>query len=379
MVLLTRDPSTGNVTVLLEGIDPDDVNVTSGQVRKLQTSDIQVQRQPENLRTSTVPGLLAQQQHSSSSERFLYDEEANKLRVQEIMEGLNASVELFFARNCSCYEPHYPTVYCPLATKSCYPPSPSSGNQIPGCQTVSKNADRSKTLLLILSVWFGLLFGSLALTDFGTEVIEYFISRCFPGVNHLLVDRILRRDPERAHRLLMTAIELRHQRLFSHANNGNGTTRDDEGEARRSPTALLLRTKIYQTEKPKNNAAPEHSLKNKKEGSNDCSSHRLSFSMSVAPSLFDDDDEAINCAICFAPLLDGERVGELSCDHLYHAECLKFWLQRRNVCPLCQATNVATPRYDDIPTNVGTSPAEAEIDVDEDEASGARLNEELSA
>jgi hypothetical protein len=368
MVLFARDPSTGNVTVLLEGIDPDDVNVTKDQVRKLQASDIQVQRQSENLRTSTVPGLLAQQQHSS--ERFLYDEEA-KLRVQEIMEGLNASVEFFFARNCSCYEPHYPTVFCPLATKSCYPPS-SSENQIPRCQTMSENSNRSKTLLLILIVWFGLLLASLTLTDFGTEVIEYLISGCFPRVNDLVVDRIMRRDPERAHRLLMTAIELRHQRLLSHSNNGNGTTRDDEEEARRPPTALLLRTKIYQTEKPKN-AAPEHSLKNK-EGSN-CSSHRLPFSKSVASSLFDDDDEAINCAICFAPLRDGERVGELSCDHLYHAECLKFWLQRRNVCPLCQATNVATPRYDDIPTNGGSSPAEAEIDIDEDEASGVRLNE----
>jgi hypothetical protein len=46
-------------------------------------------------------------------------------------------------------------------------------------------------------------------------------------------------------------------------------------------------------------------------------------------------------------LEDGDRVGALPCFHQFHVDCLKEWLRRRNACPLCQATEVATPQYDD--------------------------------
>ena len=56
-------------------------------------------------------------------------------------------------------------------------------------------------------------------------------------------------------------------------------------------------------------------------------------------------DEEQTCAICFNPLQGGERVGALPCKHEFHVECLKGWLTRRNACPLCQAPDVASPRY----------------------------------
>jgi hypothetical protein len=37
---------------------------------------------------------------------------------------------------------------------------------------------------------------------------------------------------------------------------------------------------------------------------------------------------------------------------MFHVECLKLWLQRKNVCPLCQTKEVATPRYDDFPSEM---------------------------
>lgn len=55
------------------------------------------------------------------------------------------------------------------------------------------------------------------------------------------------------------------------------------------------------------------------------------------------EDESFDCTICLAPVEDGEQVGILSCNHLYHSQCLGQWIQRRNVCPLCQ-TEIATPR-----------------------------------
>lgn len=55
------------------------------------------------------------------------------------------------------------------------------------------------------------------------------------------------------------------------------------------------------------------------------------------------EDESFDCTICLAPVEDGEQVGVLPCSHIFHADCLGQWIQRRNVCPLCQ-TEIATPR-----------------------------------
>ena len=62
----------------------------------------------------------------------------------------------------------------------------------------------------------------------------------------------------------------------------------------------------------------------------------------------DDFDEEATCTICFVLLEDNDRVGALPCNHIFHVDCLKEWLRRRNICPLCQERDVATPRYEEI-------------------------------
>lgn len=57
-----------------------------------------------------------------------------------------------------------------------------------------------------------------------------------------------------------------------------------------------------------------------------------------------EEDEHFDCTICLAPVEDGEKVGVLPCSHIFHAECLGQWIQRRNVCPLCQAAEIAQTR-----------------------------------
>lgn len=52
------------------------------------------------------------------------------------------------------------------------------------------------------------------------------------------------------------------------------------------------------------------------------------------------------CTICYGELEDGDRVGALPCGHVFHVDpCLKHWLTRRNVCPLCLAEDIATPNF----------------------------------
>ncbi len=67
----------------------------------------------------------------------------------------------------------------------------------------------------------------------------------------------------------------------------------------------------------------------------------------IQDNIVDDDEEEEEnlCTICMVDIEDGNRVGVLSCGHLFHADCLKEWIKRRNACPLCQ-TQVAEERAD---------------------------------
>lgn len=58
----------------------------------------------------------------------------------------------------------------------------------------------------------------------------------------------------------------------------------------------------------------------------------------------DDDEDRVTCTICFVAIEDGDRIGALQCDHKFHVNCLKEWIKRRNVCPLCQSPNIADVR-----------------------------------
>ena len=54
-------------------------------------------------------------------------------------------------------------------------------------------------------------------------------------------------------------------------------------------------------------------------------------------------DDDVDCTICLSEVCDGDEVGVLTCEHIFHIDCLKEWLLRRNACPLCQ-TEICTPR-----------------------------------
>lgn len=51
-----------------------------------------------------------------------------------------------------------------------------------------------------------------------------------------------------------------------------------------------------------------------------------------------DSKEVDICSICLDEYEKNEAMGRLDCGHGYHAHCIKAWLSRKNVCPLCRAT-----------------------------------------
>lgn len=94
------------------------------------------------------------------------------------------------------------------------------------------------------------------------------------------------------------------------------------------PKEFILKTKIFH-----NKTSTATDLINKPQASPSSTNNNT-----------DDNDDDNSCAICCIVLHDGDRIGNLSCGHTFHIDCLKVWLNRRNVCPLCLKTDVAIPK-----------------------------------
>jgi hypothetical protein len=56
-------------------------------------------------------------------------------------------------------------------------------------------------------------------------------------------------------------------------------------------------------------------------------------------------NQGVRCAICLDRLQEGDVVGDIPCQHVFHKVCLKDWLRKKNRCPLCQRDGVATLRF----------------------------------
>ena len=49
-------------------------------------------------------------------------------------------------------------------------------------------------------------------------------------------------------------------------------------------------------------------------------------------------DPETECSICILPLIDGTPVClNKNCQHGFHCDCIRSWLQRSNKCPMCRA------------------------------------------
>jgi len=43
-----------------------------------------------------------------------------------------------------------------------------------------------------------------------------------------------------------------------------------------------------------------------------------------------------NCIICLNDFQEKEKVMKLGCDHIFHVDCMKDWLENNKKCPLCK-------------------------------------------
>ena len=52
----------------------------------------------------------------------------------------------------------------------------------------------------------------------------------------------------------------------------------------------------------------------------------------------------MDCCICYDIITDQE--GILSCDHIFHKECIEKWFKRSHQCPLCRKSKFDIPFED---------------------------------
>jgi len=294
--------------------------------------------------------------------RFLQQSTSDNAELEQQQQ--DEEDEIYYARECSCLEPEYATVYCPFAATTCNRPYSSSGIRYPGClRSNDESNSRNRNRFLYILALYPILTMCIFMTTCGRYSISYILS-WLPGWNKYRVEHMMEHNPRQASGLIRNYI-FRNQRILERriqrerrreerlaqqnvdangteaTNNANNNTTNENNNANNNaeeeeikqqrPTSLVLRTSIYQSALKK-----QSSLRSIL---SDTSDHTAGNGNS--------NNNNPTCTICFINIEDQERIGLLSCEHYFHVECLKQWLQRRNTCPLCQKQNIAAPQYDD--------------------------------
>ncbi|XP_059276478.1 E3 ubiquitin ligase BIG BROTHER-related isoform X1 [Lycium ferocissimum] len=57
--------------------------------------------------------------------------------------------------------------------------------------------------------------------------------------------------------------------------------------------------------------------------------HSSTFQSNNSKTLID------KCVVCQLEYEEGEKLVALPCDHHYHSDCIKTWLQIKKICPIC--------------------------------------------
>jgi len=277
-----------------------------------------------------------------------------------------APLETLQVRRCWCARSHYypeNRYYCETKKSYCFIQRSfvyTGSLPTPMCVNVYRKTTITKTIWPIVVVTYAILFIMLLCTPPGRNAMDCVLSHtcCYWCWNDIVLKIMERRNPERVRTLIRRfywrnreRIEQRYQEMVT-GNNGNhdGTAQQGSTAPAVPVTELLLKTTIYRCSTVKesegNVCDPSSPASTSPEQVNAAGSSSTS---EAADEEGEDWMEtngaaaAVACTICFGPLEDGDRVGSLPCSHVFHVDCLKTWLSRRNVCPLCLRTDVATP------------------------------------
>ena len=244
-----------------------------------------------------------------------------RLVKKEDMEGVNTSGDIqeqtqeqqqpqdtIQAKLCSCaVKSAFPNekYYCPIGRSHCGVPGSFDSDLIdPGCLTLHSDDIFAQSVWPILIIWYGIALLFCMCTVPGRNAIGCCIQKCWPFWNARVVDLLIQHNPARANAMIRSSW---------------GRTHDSTTDGQTENTIHTATSTFVQVELPsrRRRLTAEYALKTKiyktpgadKDDENDA---------------IDDDPnvDSHGCSICFAPLLDGDRVGALECQHVFHVHCL---------------------------------------------------------
>ena len=276
------------------------------------------------------------------------------------------------------------------------PTSFSSANTKVECFKLESHTVFIRNAWPVVVFWYLALTVFLVATENGKNVRQYVISKLCPRcrINERRLDRIMQREIEYRNRIISATTRFARGRYLQRTRgmrvpNDGQTTTGEEAMGRwiaqaeslgilhpLQPIEYVLQTRKFHSKQELKNGETKESDANIHPSTPTKRTKLDSVSTPETVSSHDDDvdvdveensepeitscqnaevdnervedehdEECIDCTICLAPINEGQRVGILHCNHLFHAECLQEWIQRRNVCPLCQAREIATPRF----------------------------------
>ena len=53
--------------------------------------------------------------------------------------------------------------------------------------------------------------------------------------------------------------------------------------------------------------------------------------------IFHKDEE---CSICLEEFTTDKKIIKLNCNHIFHTDCIKLWIENNNTCPLCRTKEI---------------------------------------
>ena len=288
---------------------------------------------------------------------------------------LSSRAALFYARQCPCASKRTTrggvtsVALCPMDRMTCG----MDRHDRVKCFNQSSRTVLIRNAWPVVILWYAALVLFVAFTEQGRNARHFMTRRCCkPSLNDELVDRML--DPSHQQRrrgrfwtlrfaiprpastvalatdpaiLIAHALQQQQQQLQREGINDNGTNETPQ------PCQLALKTKRYVA-----------SQERQRRGRRQERGEEGSTEEDDEDDDYEEDDHENTCAICFGRLEDGDRVGVLPCDHVFHVDCLKTWLPRRNACPLC-GTTAATPQYDDDNNNNSNSNDDSNTDEEQ--------------
>mmetsp|Transcript_23438 Transcript_23438/g.32862 ORF Transcript_23438/g.32862 Transcript_23438/m.32862 type:complete len:438 (+) Transcript_23438:159-1472(+) len=322
IVALIKDLETGEYVIADD--DAHDGRLTPNTHGDNDENDNNIDGNLRRLRTATLSSMIVDAIRPLHRKMKSNQDDRNDIN----------SDQLFRARKCICFIQEDDPRYCPVDKVHCG--VPKTNNQayedVPpsevGCFNQSSRTVLIRNAWPVVILWYGALILFLFLTEQGRHTRNFVYSKlCNRNYNASMINRMLEPSDVFSSRFFAPFWRQRPVRRTV-VDPVTPETEEDRNENRGPPTALALKTKRYM--RPSSDIVAG-STEQSTDYSRDCDS--------------ENSQEGISCTICFGPLEDGERIGALPCEHIFHVDCLKTWLSRRNVCPLCQTPNVAVPRY----------------------------------